>query len=1552
MASHGYDDDDFDIVDANEWNQYDSYAMRRAPQQTQIHMTQQMTTKVAPAYDGRTSFFAFEDAIDDWCDITELELEKLGPALRNRLEGDAQQYKRLLDREMLRDPQEGVNYFKRFLRPHFIKGAQNVFLYRFMQFMKFNRGTMDLQKWMTRFQLTGNRLIESWMDLLPEATVTSPEAILFVTQKRQEHDRDQQERADVAAASGAAPPVPVPWSDELALVAFRQYNEQRRQVQRQAFPLGENLLALIFVSLADLSQDQRNTLTSIMTHRGRTLDQYNIQELRDLFLEMFCTTKTAVDNPLMQPSGMAQRRSFLVLDEGELEGTDGYWAEDEEDGAEGFLDALEDVFWVYDDANFTWYQRRFQGKYIRRGKGKGKRKGKGKGRGGRRFFRSRKGKGRGKGRRKGRAHMVSEEGYEEDWQEEEWNENYDGYWADDQTWNEGYWAYDDSYYMDEYGYFQRKGKGKGKGKKGKKGKDDDGKGGKPGDGKGKSNYVQPQTTSVPAIQNQQTQQAHYSSAASSSGHGFFAFGRTDPLRVDVAETEPARVDVLTSTYEQQEVQRRTRRGGQNQRDATAHQNRREMKRFPVLVGEVDALRQGVQRRPARVPRQVGLQEGEASWKPLAKGTSLFSYGCSTEIEEPSEQSAFSFHTVQTDLACEKGLAFHTENSAPPTVCILDLGCTRAMGSRRAVEAFCRYVDSHPNSGLWYEIQPTSSRFFFANSQQSKCTEKLVIFMYDHGWNTQFTEFDIVEEGDVPLLMSLPQMRNLGFQFELTPEKAYLSCARIGMRKMVLRTAISTHLILDLQDVAWYMSQVHFKTPQVKSFFSQHDHFEYSQIAVKQDVHEEEALVTGDYWQVDPLRRELIRHHKDKRMNLHEMTRSEKTPIPKDQLLDERETHMEFQKSKKKVLHKDNWRTEKKRFSEQSEEFWKGKTIYKIKEDYVIPDDIVRSDIDRARLFRGNIDDLFHPESASSAPSGVQKKKPSSLKKEAGNPISKGPGSKKIEVGPPAAKRHVGKQKPQVVDDSQSGSSRKNFVVSYPKLDEEDELDIRARELGLDKIDTDEPQVIEPKPSAPARNRGKQDSESQVEKLGSDALEPRRVSIPLPGSEVQAMTPAYRKMLRKLEDSVELYKLHTKHYHMSPTQFRRRTSMLGLPDSVYEKYEEMYNKCRVCSTSIAPPPRARISGIRSTNFGDVIFVDHAEIQLRKNKYMVLLVLDGATNLLWATAQNSLNNKETIQALRLWTDEHNCMPKAIVGDEAFFQEDFLTYYRTHGIKECPCGSRTPWPNRAESAVRLFKRQWQIMSKNLEDDRFKGITIREAVKRTVWARNTQLTVSGYSPLEIATGRRPPDLLDIETSDPAQLSVDPLPEDKTQLELQRLAMRAHQEARQAADLRHDMAKRTMPSDGPYKPGDKVFVWSSPVNANAIASKAWKKERWIRGTVISQEGAMVNVHVDNAVMRVNQSKVRRDHDEWHDVAVPGLDTSEPVPLAVEDEDDYEPDIAEYAEAYLGEQAHWFCQTGKCDVVELFSSNTGLSWHMARLNMKVGEPVDHKHGWSFNSKRK
>ena len=148
---------------------FESFAMRqRQPHGGgQLMMTTQVTTKVPPGFDGKTSWFPFEDAIDDWCDTTDLETEKWGPALRNRLEGEASVYKRLLDRDELRQPNgRGVDYFKRMLRPHFVKGAQTVFLYRFMRFMKNNRGNGDLMKWMTRFQIDGRRLEESWMDLL------------------------------------------------------------------------------------------------------------------------------------------------------------------------------------------------------------------------------------------------------------------------------------------------------------------------------------------------------------------------------------------------------------------------------------------------------------------------------------------------------------------------------------------------------------------------------------------------------------------------------------------------------------------------------------------------------------------------------------------------------------------------------------------------------------------------------------------------------------------------------------------------------------------------------------------------------------------------------------------------------------------------------------------------------------------------------------------------------------------------------------------------------------------------------------------------------------------------------------------------------------------------------------------------------------------------------------------------------------------------------------------------------------------------------------------
>jgi hypothetical protein len=135
-------------------------------------------------------------------------------------------------------------------------------------------------------------------------------------------------------------------------------------------------------------------------------------------------------------------------------------------------------------------------------------------------------------------------------------------------------------------------------------------------------------------------------------------------------------------------------------------------------------------------------------------------------------------------------------------------------------------------------------------------------------------------------------------------------------------------------------------------------------------------------------------------------------------------------------------------------------------------------------------------------------------------------------------------------------------------------------------------------------------------------------------------PALAKLHARLSKEVELYKLHVKHYHMSPTQFRKRTSQLALPDAVYEKYEKVCKGCTVCATPKQAPSRSRISGIRAVNFGDIIFVDHAELKFDKGTVVVLLILDAATHLLWAQAQQNAEEKHTLSCFREWIDQNNC------------------------------------------------------------------------------------------------------------------------------------------------------------------------------------------------------------------------------------------------------------------------------------------------------------------------
>ena len=88
-------------------DQSDSHDVFGASDEVPI-LDNQSTPKIPPAFDGRSSWFAYEEAIDDWLDITVLPNSKLGPSLKNRLYLDAAIYKPLLEREHLTNEDTGV----------------------------------------------------------------------------------------------------------------------------------------------------------------------------------------------------------------------------------------------------------------------------------------------------------------------------------------------------------------------------------------------------------------------------------------------------------------------------------------------------------------------------------------------------------------------------------------------------------------------------------------------------------------------------------------------------------------------------------------------------------------------------------------------------------------------------------------------------------------------------------------------------------------------------------------------------------------------------------------------------------------------------------------------------------------------------------------------------------------------------------------------------------------------------------------------------------------------------------------------------------------------------------------------------------------------------------------------------------------------------------------------------------------------------------------------------------------------------------------------------
>ena len=1252
MADYG----DFD----EPWDDDYAFATRQGNRSlgsfTPGNLTATITTKVPPMFDGTQSWFAYEKAIDEWVDLTELAEEKQGPALKARLEGDAARFKEFLDRDLLKQKNgRGVAYFKETLRARFLKSTQVVFLWRFLKFFEMHRRNEDFHPWLTKMALAFKKLKESWGDVFEPFTKDSPEfaaaklmgpgsrpssassrpSLLRPQPKPKPKAKAKAHPKAAAAATAAASaqtgvdaPVPEDGDDadlqngmedpeddfedaqddpeeddeDEDTVLLRKLNQRGLKEHMKKFPLGDNLIGLMLVAMADLNEPQRLSFTSAAVNRKLKIPQYTFDNINEVFTELFCANKTAFSNPFLNTRSGG--KSFLVVEDGEYEEESGYWAIDEDTLEEGFLPEFGETFWIFDGE--AYFGRKLtHGRNLKKsGKGKGKFKSKFKSRTGFKPRRKRPGKGR---------------GYEA---EEQDQEDYDDTKVDEDT----------SLAV--------------KGAKGGKGNPDSSKG-------------SPSTDSHPK------------------------------------GGKP--------------------KGGRRPRKGKGSANATEDVASGFLITEL--------------PPHSSSKDHTLLAKPYAP------------LRERKENMV------------------HLPTN--PTFVILDLGCTRSMGSRKAVNAFLKAWRLKGNEA---EILESNASFKFANSQATNCKEKMRIWF--HTKPPIYTDVDIVEEGNVPILFSLPQMQNLRFQLEADPENVYLTCKSLDYYRQPLKMSVTKHLVIDLCDIVApvFQTVVADSQKEVKyqgiypSFIAEEDSSqdlsdrstaaseneeEHSHVFVSLSKEEVEALKAKKGYVCDRCDRKWVRTH-------HPL-------CPKRGVFGHRRPQTE------------------------------------------------------------NTDDVVPP----------------------------------IVPPPP-------------VPTVQEASVRRRISRKQESSKRYSDPDDKVVEKGTsEKSLSKAPAAIEPADIPKPQSTGDPAEQGVEQEAKSDEPE-----VPSVEPETPPQPPDFKKSIQRLHErlhnDLELYKLHIKHYHMPPAQFRRRTDQLCLPRQIYEKYENVCKQCKVCATRRPGPVRSRVTGLRASEFGDLVFVDHTDVKIADKVYVVLVILDAATNLIWATPLQNKTAKVTLRAFRDWMDTHNCRPKHVFGDMAFFEPEFMNFWNFHNVKPIVTGPQTPWPNRAETAIRLFKRQWILLSDlTREDPSLKEITCRDIVRVCSWARNNSIMASGFSPIELATGRRPTPLFDPENATPAQLTIDDTCADDLQdQKMKKLALQAHLNAKQDMDIRADLGRRILPTEGPFEVGERVFYWMQDNNLKLNG-------KWIPAKVLKHEGPMVLMEDSHRVVKLNQSKVIKDRDTFHDIPLP-----------------------------------------------------------------------------------
>ena len=113
-----------------------------------------------------------------------------------------------------------------------------------------------------------------------------------------------------------------------------------------------------------------------------------------------------------------------------------------------------------------------------------------------------------------------------------------------------------------------------------------------------------------------------------------------------------------------------------------------------------------------------------------------------------------------------------------------------------------------------------------------------------------------------------------------------------------------------------------------------------------------------------------------------------------------------------------------------------------------------------------------------------------------------------------------------------------------------------------------------------------------------------------------------------------------------------------------------------------------------------FIDHCQVPLGTGEHIIVFViLDGTSTLPTAEAVTTTQEVEYVTVLRNYFDQYHLQPKSVVADQAFMTGTWEHFYQSLDITLISLGPNTPWPNRAEAAIRLLKAELKIMLSSIK-------------------------------------------------------------------------------------------------------------------------------------------------------------------------------------------------------------------------------------------------------------